>query len=161
MAFELPKTSASSLSYPALLASARSLLEGESDFIANLANVSALLFHALPNVNWVGFYLWKDGELVLGPFQGKPACTRIALGRGVCGTAALRRVNLVVDDVSQFQDHIVCDSDSRSEMVLPLLVDGALIGVLDIDSPQKARFTPDDEQGLSPLVALLSQHLKR
>lgn len=143
------------------MASVRSLLEGESDFIANLANVSALLFHSLPDVNWVGFYLWKDGQLLLGPFQGKPACTRIPLGRGVCGTAALRRENLIVDDVSQFADHIVCDSDSRSEMVLPLLVDGALIGVLDVDSPKKARFTRADEQGLSQVVALLGQHANR
>ncbi|MCA1799268.1 MAG: GAF domain-containing protein [Xanthomonadaceae bacterium] len=138
-----------------LLAEARSLVAGEPDFIANAANLSALLFHALPEVNWVGVYLLKDGELVVGPFQGKPACVRIPLGKGVCGTAAAKRETVVVDDVHAFAGHIACDADSRSEIVIPLLRDGALVGVLDVDSPVPARFTAVERAGLERIAQLL------
>lgn len=130
------------------------LLTGERDLIANAANTSALLYHSLPNVNWVGFYLLKDGELVLGPFQGKPACVRIALGRGVCGTAAQARHSLVVPDVHAFPGHIACDTASRSELVVPLIAGGALLGVLDLDSPLPARFDEDDRTGCENLAAI-------
>jgi GAF domain-containing protein len=130
------------------------LLTGERDPIANLANTSALLYNALPDVNWVGFYLLKDGELVLGPFQGKPACVRIALGRGVCGTAAQARHSVVVPDVHAFPGHIACDTASRSELVVPLLVGNALLGVLDLDSPSPGRFDDDDRVGCESLAAI-------
>lgn len=123
-----------------LPADLRALMGGERDLVANCANTAALLWHRLPRLNWAGFYFLCDGELVLGPFQGKPACTRIALGRGVCGTAALRRATIVVPDVSQFPGHIACDQASRSELVIPLLASGRLLGVLDLDSPDLARF---------------------
>jgi GAF domain-containing protein len=140
--------------YDQLASQLRSLLTGERDLIANAANFSALLFHSLPDVNWVGFYLWKDGELVLGPFQGKPACIRIALGKGVCGTAAERRETVLVDNVHEFPSHIVCDSASNSEIVVPLVKDDRLIGVLDLDSPSLARFDEADERGLNELAAI-------
>src|SRR5436853_1479248 len=127
-----------------LLGQARALLEGERDFTANAANLASLLFHTLPDLNWAGFYWMKGGELVLGPFQGKPACVRIALGKGVCGTAARDRKTLVVPDVDKFPGHIVCDSDSRSEIVVPLVRFERVIGVLDLDSPNLARFDDDD-----------------
>src|SRR5215469_15326979 len=116
------------------------LLAGEPDPVANAANAAAAVFHALPELNWAGFYFLRDGELVLGPFQGKPACVRIALGRGVCGTAAASRQTVVVPDVHAFPGHIACDSASRSEIVLPLLWKERLIGVLDVDSPSLERF---------------------
>ena len=131
------------------------LFEGEADGVANAANFSALLFQALPALNWVGFYLLRGDELVLGPFQGKVACVRIALGRGVCGTAAVRRETLLVPDVHEFPGHIACDSASRSELVLPLLQDGKLLGVLDLDSPELARFDAEDVAGLEAAVRLL------
>ena len=140
--------------YDQLASQLRSLLTGERDLIANAANFSALLFHSLPDVNWVGFYLWKDGELVLGPFQGKPACIRIALGKGVCGTAAERRETVLVDNVHEFPSHIVCDNASNSEIVVPLVKDDRLIGVLDLDSPSLARFDEADERGLNELAAI-------
>jgi GAF domain-containing protein len=130
------------------------LLSGERHRIANAANTAALLFAALPGINWLGFYFLENGELVVGPFQGKPACVRIALGRGVCGAAAQRRETLVVPDVHAFADHIACDSESRSEIVVPLLVDGKPIGVLDVDSPQLARFDDADRTGLERLAAI-------
>ena len=130
------------------------LLSGESDLIANAANTSALLFDCLPDVNWAGFYLLKAGELVVGPFQGKPACVRIALGKGVCGTAAARRETLVVPDVYEFPGHIACDAASRSEIVIPLTVNDALLGVLDLDSPEVARFDVDDRIGLERLASI-------
>ncbi len=139
--------------YAALGAQARALLHGEADAIANAANLSALLYHALDNVNWVGFYLMKQGELVLGPFQGKPACIRIPVGRGVCGTAAASRETLVVADVDQFPGHIACDAASRSEMVVPVMVGDRCVGVLDIDSPMPNRFTHEDRDGIEPIVA--------
>ena len=126
----------------------RALLEGEDDLIANAANTASLLWHALPELNWVGFYLARGEELVLGPFQGKPACVRIALGRGVCGTAAATRRTVLVPDVHAFPGHIACDAASNSEIVVPLLRGGALIGVLDLDSPVLARFDSSDQQGL-------------
>ena len=131
------------------------LIGDERDFVANMANTAALLFHQLPDLNWAGFYLMRGGELVLGPFQGKPACIRIALGRGVCGTAAATRETQVVADVHAFPGHIACDADSRSEIVVPLIVGGDLIGVLDLDSPRPGRFDEDDRAGLEAAAGLL------
>jgi GAF domain-containing protein len=131
------------------------LLEGERDGIANCANTAALIYHALPALNWAGFYFLRGEELVLGPFQGKVACVRIPLGRGVCGTAAARRETLVVPDVNAFPGHIACDADSRSEIAVPLIRSGALLGVLDLDSPRADRFDQDDARGLEGLVAQL------
>jgi len=130
-----------------------SLLAGERDLIANAANTAALIFAALPDVNWAGFYFLKDGELVVGPFQGRPACVRIALGRGVCGTAAAQRRTLVVPDVHQFPGHIACDAASRSEIVVPLIAAEGLLGVLDIDSPLPGRFDAADARGLESLAS--------
>jgi GAF domain-containing protein len=137
-----------------LLAQARGLFDGERDKTANAANLAALIFNALPDLNWTGFYWLKDGGLVLGPFQGKPACVRIALGKGVCGTAAQERRTVIVPDVNAFPGHIACDSASRSEVVIPLLQAERIIGVLDLDSPKLARFTPQDARGLELLAAL-------
>ena len=131
------------------------LIGDERDFVANMANMAALLFHQLPDLNWAGFYLMRGGELVLGPFQGKPACIRIPLGRGVCGTAAATGQTQVVADVHAFPGHIACDADSRSEIVVPLVVNGALIGVLDLDSPKPGRFDEDDRAGLETAAGLL------
>ncbi|MBK9246876.1 MAG: GAF domain-containing protein [Ignavibacteria bacterium] len=132
-----------------------SLLEGETDFIANSANFASLLFHSLPAVNWVGFYYVKTDDLVLGPLQGQPACVGIRIGKGVCGTAALSRTSIIVDNVHEFQGHIACDSNSNSEIVIPLLHNGILIGVLDIDSPIFNRFDEFDLKELEELTALL------
>jgi GAF domain-containing protein len=140
--------------YERLASELQGLLTGESDFIANAANTAALLFNAMPDVNWLGFYLLKDGELVVGPFQGKPACVRIALTKGVCGAAATRRETLVVPDVEAFPGHIACDSASKSEIVVPLVKNGTLIGVLDIDSPRLARFDEEDRRGVERLAAI-------
>lgn len=131
------------------------LLEGETNWLANMANTAALLFNELDKINWAGFYLLDQDELVLGPFQGKPACVRIPLGKGVCGTAALNRDILVVSDVNDFPGHIACDPVSRSEIVLPILNDSVLIGVLDIDSPILRRFTGEDSEGLAVIVETL------
>lgn len=141
--------------YAALARTLAALLDGERDWIANLANTAALLFAELPDINWVGFYLLKHGELVLGPFQGKPACVRIAVSKGVCGTAALRRESIVVPDVHQFEGHIACDTASNSELVVPLLRDGELVGVLDVDSPKFARFHDEDRRGLEAIAGIL------
>jgi L-methionine (R)-S-oxide reductase len=135
------------------------LLQGESDFVANAANTSALIFDALPDINWAGFYFLKDGELVVGPFQGKPACVRIALGRGVCGTAAAERRTVLVPDVEAFPGHIACDAASRSEIVIPLVSGHGLVGVLDIDSPSLARFDEEDARGLERLVEIFLQNV--
>jgi len=141
--------------YAELAAQARSLLAAESDRIANAANFSALVFHALPDLNWAGFYLFDGTELVVGPFQGKPACVRIALGRGVCGTAALSRATQVVRDVHDFPGHIACDAASQSEIVVPLVAaDGTLIGVWDVDSPSVARFDEQDKLGMEALCRI-------
>lgn len=145
---------AASDSWPDLLAEAHALVQGERDAIANAANLSALLAHRLPDINWVGFYLMREGELVVGPFQGKPACVRIAVGRGVCGTAAARRQTVVVPDVHAFPGHIACDSASNSEIVVPLLRNGVVLGVLDVDSPRFDRFDADDQAGLEAIAAL-------
>ena len=130
------------------------LLGDEQDFIANAANTSALLFQLVPDINWVGFYTAEGSELVLGPFQGKPACARIPMGKGVCGTAAAERKTLVVPDVNRFPGHIVCDTASQSEMVVPLLNWGKLLGVLDIDSASLNRFDDEDRDGVESLVAV-------
>jgi L-methionine (R)-S-oxide reductase len=140
--------------YAELLAQARGLFDGERDKTANAANLAALIFNALPDLNWTGFYWLKDGGLVLGPFQGKPACVRIALGTGVCGTAAQERRTVIVPDVNAFPGHIACDAASRSEVVIPLLAADRIVGVLDLDSPKLARFTPEDARGLEALAAL-------
>jgi GAF domain-containing protein len=133
------------------------LLAGERDGLANCANVSALLYEALPDLNWSGFYFLRELELVLGPFQGRVACVRIALGRGVCGTAAARRETVIVADVHAFPGHIACDSASRSEIVVPLIHQGRLLGVLDLDSPHPGRFDQEDGRGLRALVDMLLQ----
>lgn len=138
--------------YAQLVEQARGLLHGERDRTANAANLSALVFHALPELNWVGFYFFDGRELVVGPFQGLPACVRIALGRGVCGTAAATRQTQVVPDVEAFPGHIACDSASRSEVVVPLFKGETLIGVFDIDSPLLNRFDEDDRRGLEALA---------
>lgn len=145
--------------YEELAVQVRGLLHGERDLIANAANFSALLYHSLPEVNWVGFYFLKDGELVVGPFQGKPACVRIALGRGVCGTAAVKRETIVVPDVNKFPGHIFCDGVSLSEIVVPLVKGGELLGVLDIDSPKLARFNQEDRIGLEKQAAIFLQSI--
>jgi L-methionine (R)-S-oxide reductase len=131
------------------------LFSGERNGLANAANMCALLYQMLADVNWVGFYFLQDGELVLGPFQGKIACVRIPMGRGVCGTAAARRETLVVPDVNEFPGHIACDAASRSEIVVPLIQEGRLLGVLDLDSPNVSRFDHEDRDGLQAATALL------
>jgi GAF domain-containing protein len=131
------------------------LLHGERDALANLANTAALLFHTLPDLNWAGFYRLTGCELVLGPFQGRPACVRIPLGKGVCGAAAARRATVVVSNVREFPGHIACDAASNSEIVVPLLKDGVLLGVLDLDSPKLGRFGTADQTGLERLMAAL------
>jgi GAF domain-containing protein len=140
--------------YAELETSLRALLEGENDLVANAANLAALLFWSLPQLNWAGFYLVEPrrGDLLLGPFQGKPACVRIPVGRGVCGTAAARRETVVVPDVHAFPGHIACDSASNSEIVVPVVRDGELLGVLDLDSPVRSRFDDADARGLEALV---------
>jgi GAF domain-containing protein len=141
--------------YAELEKALRALLDGEHDFIANAANTAALLYQALPDVNWVGFYRLVGDELVLGPFQGKPACVRIPLGKGVCGTAAARRETVLVPDVHKFPGHIACDSASNSEIVVPLLKGEQLLGVLDLDSPKLGGFVEADQAGLERLMAVL------
>jgi len=140
--------------YALLAAQLEALLADERDFVANAAQFSAFLFHELGDLNWAGFYLNKGEQLVLGPFQGKVACVRIPFGRGVCGTAASSRQTQRVEDVHAFPGHIACDSASNSELVVPLVKDGRLIGVLDLDSPSTARFSPDDQAGVERLVAI-------
>ena len=146
--------------YEALARDAAALLDGEHDLVANAANLASLVWHSLPDLNWAGFYLLKDGELVLGPFQGKPACVRIAIGKGVCGTAAARRASVLVTDVDAFPGHIACDSASRSELVVPIVRDGTLLGVLDLDSPQLARFDEHDRAGCERLVSVFIDALE-
>ena len=146
--------------YQELRSQLTSLLEGEPDAIANAANTAALLYHSMPDVNWVGFYFLKGGDLVLGPFQGKPACVRIPLGKGVCGTAAERRESIVVPDVIAFPGHIACDAASRSELVVPLVKHGALWGVLDLDSPMLGRFDQADCAGCESLARIYMESFK-
>ncbi|HET9794664.1 MAG TPA: GAF domain-containing protein [Thermoanaerobaculia bacterium] len=145
--------------YAALARSLESLVSDEPDAIANLANAAALVWEALPGINWAGFYLLRGGELVLGPFQGRPACVRIALGKGVCGTAAASRETVVVEDVNRFPGHIACDAASRSEIVVPLVRGGRLLGVLDVDAPAVGRFDGDDRRGLEAVAAVVSEKL--
>ncbi|MBO9715274.1 MAG: GAF domain-containing protein [Pseudoxanthomonas sp.] len=146
--------------YAQLLAQARALLHGERDRIANAANLSALVYHALPQLNWVGFYFYDGTELVVGPFQGLPACVRIPLDKGVCGAAASSRRTQRVADVHAFPGHIACDSASRSELVVPLVRgDGTLVGVFDLDSPEPDRFDADDQQGLEAIAAAFVESL--
>jgi GAF domain-containing protein len=134
------------------------LIEGEADFIANLANTAALIYHELPDLNWAGFYLRNGAELVLGPFQGKPACVRIPIGKGVCGTCAERGAAVLVPDVHDFPGHIACDPESRSELVVPLIENGSVVGVLDLDSPLLARFDEIDCGGCEQLISALLVH---
>ena len=140
--------------YAELATLLQGLLTGETDFIANAANMAALIFNALPELNWAGFYRLVEGELVLGPFQGQPACVRLQLGKGVCGTAAQQRQTVLVPDVHAFPGHIACDAASRSEIVVPVIKDGQLLGVLDLDSPVLGRFDAADQAGLERLVAI-------
>jgi len=141
--------------YNQLISQAESLVSGEKDLIANMANISALLFNNLEKVNWAGFYLFKEEQLVLGPFQGQPACIRIPMGKGVCGTSAETRTVQRIADVHAFAGHIACDAASNSEIVIPLVIDGELIGVLDIDSPVHDRFDEEDEKGLIKIAQAL------
>ncbi|GAB2567944.1 GAF domain-containing protein [Dyella jejuensis] len=144
--------------YEELAQQARGMLAGEPSLIANAANFAALVFHSLPDFNWAGFYLYDGTELVVGPFQGKPACIRIALGRGVCGTAAQTRQTQVVRDVNSFDGHIACDAASQSEIVVPLVkADGSLLGVWDVDSPSVGRFDEEDRAGMEALCAVFMQ----
>jgi L-methionine (R)-S-oxide reductase len=143
--------------YAQLVNQAQSLVSGEHDLIANMANISALLYNQLDDVNWAGFYFYKESQLVLGPFQGQPACIRIPMGKGVCGTAAQTRTVQRIDDVHAFDGHIACDAASNSEIVIPLVINDTLIGVLDIDSPRFARFDEEDESGLRKIADILIQ----
>jgi GAF domain-containing protein len=140
--------------YEELVRQTRGLLEGERDLVANSANVAALIWQMVPELNWAGFYFLKGGELVLGPFQGKPACVRIAVGKGVCGTAVFRRETVLVEDVHAFPGHIACDSASNSELVVPLIKGGQVRGVLDLDSPQFSRFDDADRRAFEELVRI-------
>lgn len=145
--------------YDLVIKQLAALLEGETNKIANLSNASALLNQFLDRVNWVGFYLMEEGQLVLGPFQGLPACVRIPVGKGVCGSAAKDAKTYLVPDVHQFPGHIACDAASQSEIVIPLMKDGELIGVLDIDSPEKNRFDELDQQKLEAFTSVLTKYL--
>jgi L-methionine (R)-S-oxide reductase len=158
----IPQRASDSVATPAamyadLQRSIAGLLDGEDDLIANTANFTALVYHTLPDLNWAGCYFLRGEELVLGPFQGRPACVRIAMGRGVCGTAALRRASVLVPDVNLFPGHIACDLASRSELVVPLIDGDRLIGVFDLDSPRPSRFEAADQAGIEAAVRLLMQ----
>lgn len=144
--------------YATLAEQLSSLLADERDFIANAANFSALLFHSLPDLNWAGVYILRNGKLVLGPFQGKHACVRIQMGKGVCGTAAALRETIIVPNVTEFPGHIACDSESQAEIVVPMIRDNELVGVLDVDSPRLERFDDEDAQGLNRLVEIFLKH---
>jgi GAF domain-containing protein len=147
--------------YRELAAQLAALFAGEGDLVANAANMAALIYHGLPDLNWAGFYFRRGEELVLGPFQGKPACVRIPLGSGVCGAAAARAETLLVADVRNFPGHIACDPASRSELVVPLIEGGDVTGVLDLDSPLRARFDAADREGCERLVALILDHQRQ
>lgn len=154
-----PYTGTKAENYALVIKQLTALMEGESNKIANLSNASALLNQFLDRINWVGFYLYEEEELVLGPFQGLPACVRIPIGKGVCGTAAEKREPVVVPDVHAFPGHIACDANSRSEIVIPMIKDGKLLGVLDIDSPEKNRFDEEDKQYLTEFTKVLVQYI--
>ena len=145
--------------YRELVSAADALTSGEPDGIANMANVAALVWQLVPGLNWAGFYRMVGGELVLGPFCGKPACIRIPLGQGVCGTAAASAQTQLVEDVHAFPGHIACDADSRSELVVPMLRDGEVVALIDLDSPSPARFDADDQAGFEALAALLATRI--
>lgn len=147
------------MDYTDLIAQVKALTEGVPHPIANLANVSAAIWQAMDRINWAGFYLMEQGMLVLGPFQGKPACIEIPVGKGVCGTAVQEKKTILVEDVHQFPGHIACDGASNSEIVVPIFKNGGIYGVLDIDSPYVARFTAEDQQGLEALVEVLEKTL--
>ena len=157
--FEIDATAGKAGLYREMLGALDALTTGEPDAIANMANAAALIWQYLPDLNWAGFYRAVDGELVLGPFQGKAACIRIAIGAGVCGTAAQTRETQLVADVHEFPGHIACDAASASELVVPIVHDGRLIGVLDLDSPTPARFDAADAKGCEALAALLAPRL--
>jgi len=150
----LPSSASKRDLYASLAQQLAALLEGEPDAIANAANMSALIYQLVPDLNWAGFYFMRGPELVLGPFQGKVACVRIAVGRGVCGTAAERKTSIVVPDVDAFPGHIACDGASRSELVVPLVRNGRVLGVLDLDSPHPNRFDDEDREGCERLVQI-------
>lgn len=145
--------------YQSLLGQVKAIISEESDLIANMANISAILFNAYDDVNWAGFYRMLDGELVLGPFQGQVACIRIPVGRGVCGTAVSSKQTQLVADVHEFSGHIACDANSNSEIVIPVFANNEVIAVLDIDSVTYDRFDADDQQGLEAIVAVLQQQI--
>lgn len=145
--------------YRALETALQSLLDDEPDALANLANAAGLLAHSIPRINWCGFYILRGEDLVLGPFQGKPACVRIPVGKGVCGTAAFHRTTLNVPDVNRFPGHIACDPASLSEIVVPILENDVLRGVLDVDAPEVGRFDEEDQKGLERFVAALTPHV--
>jgi L-methionine (R)-S-oxide reductase len=150
-----PQNSASKQeAYGSLTQQLASLCEGETDILANAANMASLVYHGLPEINWAGFYVLRGNQLVLGPFQGRPACVRISVGKGVCGTAAAQRQCVVVSNVHEFPGHIACDSASASEIVIPLVIGGRLIGVFDVDSPVLDRFDAEDQAGLQSLVGV-------
>jgi len=146
--------------FPTIVSQAEALIKGESDLIANMANVSALLYNNLSDVNWAGFYRVVEEQLILGPFQGQPACIRIPLGKGVCGTAVTQNMTQLVDDVLQFEGHIFCDAASKSEIVIPIRVDNKVVAVLDIDSPILARFNQNDADQLTKIVDLIENSLQ-
>jgi len=147
--------------YDELARQLAALIKGERDLVANSANMAALIYHGLPELNWAGFYFARQQELVLGPFQGKPACVRIPWGNGVCGTAAARGAAIIVPDVHEFPGHIACDPDSRSELVVPLIANNRVLGVLDIDSPVPGRFDEEDRAGCERLIAIFLTHQLR
>jgi len=156
----VPETANKTEFYQELRVQLASLLHGERDPIANAANTAALIYQSLPRINWAGFYFLQGTELVLGPFQGKPACVRIAIGKGVCGAAAEKRASVVVPDVFAFPGHIACDAASRSELVVPLIAGGELLGVLDLDSPEPGRFDDEDRIGCEALAAVYLESRK-
>ena len=158
-AFDISADTPKAELYDELVKAADALTAGEPDGIANMANISALLWQYLPELNWAGFYRMVEGELVLGPFQGKAACIRIPLNKGVCGAAARTATSQRVDDVHAFPDHIACDADSRSELVVPVIRDAAVVAVIDLDSPYPARFDADDQIGIENLAALLANRI--
>jgi L-methionine (R)-S-oxide reductase len=158
-AFDIATDTPKSELYDELLKAADALTTGEADGIANMANISALLWQFMPDLNWAGFYRMVDGELVLGPFQGKAACIRIPLDKGVCGTAARLAEVQLVEDVHAFPGHIACDADSRSELVVPIMRDGKVIAVVDLDSPLPARFDAQDAAGIERLARLLADRI--
>lgn len=159
--YELPNESAetSDERYANIVQSLEHITDGERNLVANLANTASVLYHSLRDVNWAGFYLFDGVELVLGPFHGKPACIRIAMGRGVCGWAASEMRTVIVPDVAEFPGHIACDAESSSEIVVPLVKNGALVGVMDLDSPLLDRFSDEDARGLERVAALLMSRL--